>query len=133
MPTADDSRASPDEAVTVTASERGRASGDPNEGLAIAAEFAPPRMTLALKGELDLADAPSLEREILALPWSHLTELIVDLAEVTFVDSTGLHVLIRASQRAAAAGVRFSVVHVPEQPRKLFTLVGLTDSLNVQP
>jgi anti-anti-sigma factor len=102
-------------------------------GFALDANFDPPRLTLALRGELDLASAPSLTREIEALPWPQLAELVFDLAEVTFIDSTALSVLIRTSQRAAAAGLRFSVVRVPDQPRRLFTLTGVIDSLNVQP
>lgn len=116
-----------------TGSEPDRASLGPTDGFAFESEFDLPRMTFALKGEFDLEGAPLLEREIEALPWPQLAELVFDLAEVTFIDSSGLHVLIRASQRAATARVRFSVVHVPEQPRKLFRLVGLTDTLNVQP
>ena len=100
---------------------------------AVDAEFDPPRMTLAPKGDLDLAGAPWLEREVEALPWAQLTELVIDLAEVTFIDSMGLSVLIRASERAATAGLRFSVVRAPEQPRRLFTLAGVAESLNVQP
>jgi anti-sigma B factor antagonist len=102
-------------------------------GLGVHTEFDPPRITLALRGELDLAGAPMLERAIAALPWPRLAELVFDLAGLTFIDSTGLGVLIQASQRAAAAGLRFSVVRVPAQPRKLFTIAGVIDSLNVQP
>lgn len=91
------------------------------------------RVTLALRGELDIAGAPSLQREIEGLDWPQLAELVFDLTDLTFIDSTGLYVLIRASQRAATAGLRFSIVRVADQPRKLFTIAGVTDSLNVQP
>ena len=116
-----------------TASDPDRTSVDPSDGFAIDGEFDSPRMTLALKGELDLAGAPSLEHSIEALPWSQLAELVFDLAELTFIDSTGLSVLIQASQRAATAGLRFSIVRAPEQPRKLFTIAGVADRLNVRP
>ena len=133
MRTAHDSQVSPDGGGKATASEPNRGAIDQGGSFAVAAEFDPPRMTLALKGEFDLAGAPSLERELEALPWPQLAELVLDLAEVTFIDSTGLHVLLQASQRARTAGLLFSLVRVPEQPRKLFTIAGLTDSLNVQP
>lgn len=97
---------------------------------AVETNFDPPRVTLAPKGELDLASVASLEQEIEALPWPQLAELVFDLAELTFIDCTGLSVLIRTSQRAAAAGLRFVVVRVPEQPRALFRMAGMTDSLN---
>jgi anti-sigma B factor antagonist len=129
--TARDGEASSDGASVTTASE----TDHPAIGLSgfrVETELAAPRMTLALSGELDIASAPSLERAIGAAPWPRLTELVVDLSGVTFIDSAGLSVLIRTSRRAAAAGMRFSVVGVPEQPRKLFTIAGVTDALNVQ-
>ncbi len=116
-----------------TASDPERPSIGPPDSFAVDAEVAPPRATLVLKGELDLASSPLLEKEIAELPWPDLDELVIDLAEVTFIDSKGLSVLIRASQQAATAGLEFSVVRVPEQPRKLFTITGVTESLNVQP
>ncbi len=115
-----------------TAHESERASVELQDGFAVEADFDAPRMTLALHGELDLASAPVLEREIEALPWPELEELVFDLAQATFIDSSGLSILIRVSERAAAAGLRFSVVRVPEQPRKLFAIAGVTDALNVQ-
>jgi anti-anti-sigma factor len=113
-----------------TASEPDRASTD---GFAVDVRSDLPRLTLALKGELDLATAARLELEVDAVPWSQIDELVFDLADVTFIDSTGLAVLIRASQRAAAADAQFSVIRVPDQPRKLFTIANVADRLNIRP
>lgn len=115
-----------------TASEPSRGSIGPSDGFTVEAKCDPPRMTLAPRGELDLATVPSLEREIDSLPWPQLTELVFDLSGLMFIDSTGLSVLIRAAQRAATAGVRFSVIRASEQARTLFTIAGVTDSLNLQ-
>lgn len=115
-----------------TAYDPDRGSIAPIDDFSVEVQFDPPRVTLAPRGELDLATAPALEREMEALPWPQLAELVVDLADLSFIDSTGLSVLIRASQRAAAAGLRFSVIRAPEQPRTLFTIAGVTESLNVQ-
>lgn len=132
MLTAHHHQALPDEGSKATAPDRDRASIVRDGIFAVDAEFDPPRMTLALAGELDLAGAPSLQREIESLPWPHLAELVFDLAELTFMDSSGLAVLIRASQRAATAGLRFSVVHIAAQPRQLFAIVGVIDTLNAE-
>jgi anti-sigma B factor antagonist len=88
-------------------------------------------MSLSLRGELDLGTAPILERAIDALPWQELDELVIDLHEIKFIDSSGLSILIRASQKAALGSQRFSITRVPEQPRKLFDFAGVTDSLGV--
>jgi anti-sigma B factor antagonist len=91
------------------------------------------RMTLSLRGELDLGTAPILEQAIDALPWQELDELVIDLHEIKFIDSSGLSILIRASQRAASGSRRFSITRVPEQPRKLFDFAGVTDTLGIGP
>jgi anti-sigma B factor antagonist len=115
-----------------TAAQVDRGSVTLTDAFAVEADLHAPRATLALKGELDLASAPSLERAIEALPWPQLQELVIDLAELTFIDSTGLAVLIRTSQRAVEGQLRFSVIHVSDQARRLFTIAGVTDRLNLQ-
>lgn len=121
------------QAATAAASESDPGPICSTGGFAVDTNLDLPRVTLIPQGELDLASAPALHREIEALPWPQLAEVVFDLAGLTFIDSTGLSVLIRASQRAATAGLRFSVVRAPEQPRALFTLAGVTETLNLQP
>jgi anti-sigma B factor antagonist len=55
---------------------------------------------IALRGELDLASAPKLEREFDAALAAADGAIVVDLCELQFVDSTGLRTLI-AGQRSA--------------------------------
>lgn len=89
MVTAHDGQVTRDRASNGAASEPDRASIGRSVGLAVDAKLHAPRMTLGLKGEFDLAGAPSLEREIEAVPSPQLAEPVLDLAEVTFIDSTG--------------------------------------------
>jgi anti-sigma B factor antagonist len=121
------------EAAMATSAEPDRKWIGRSVDFAVDVESEPPQLRLVLKGELDLASAPLLERAIEALPWPELSELTLDLAGVRFIDSTGLSVLIRASHRAATADLRFSVVHAAAQPWKLFTIAGVIDSLHVEP
>ena len=51
-------------------------------------------------GEIDMATAPQLDAALSGLDG----DVIVDLAAVTFLDSSGIGVLVRASQRSTAAG-----------------------------
>jgi anti-sigma B factor antagonist len=106
--------------------------GDPASHFGVHAELCGREMTLALTGELDLATTPALERAVDASPWQDLDAVVIDLAGVTFVDSTGLSVLIRASQHASSAGKAFSVIRASEQPTKLFQIAGVIDGLGVQ-
>lgn len=66
---------------------------------------------IVVLGELDIATAPELERELrqrLADP--SCREIVLDLRSTSFIDSSGLRVLLLASRDAHAAGCRLLVV-----------------------
>ncbi len=56
--------------------------------------------TLGLDGELDLANAPGVERELLRIEATDADVILVDLEDMTFIDSTGIRVLITAAARS---------------------------------
>ena len=62
-----------------------------------------------LHGELDLATAPELTEAVAAALDSRPRALAVALSELTFVDSTGLNVLVAAHRRAQDDGCTFVV------------------------
>ena len=55
---------------------------------------------LALFGELDLESAPKVEAELRSIETTTPDEIVIDLRGLTFVDSTGLRLLIEAARRA---------------------------------
>lgn len=83
-------------------------------------------MTAALSGEIDHHGAraviESLDRAIAdSLP----TRLTLDLSGVTFMDSSGIAVLIRAKRRMDELGGRLRAVSIPVQPRRVLDAAGL--------
>jgi anti-anti-sigma factor len=86
---------------------------------------------LALSGELDLVSSSALEQAMAELPASDIESLVIDLRGLEFMDSTGLHVLLRAQQQASDLGRRFALVRGPDQVQRLFDLTGLTDTLTI--
>ncbi|MDX6679361.1 MAG: hypothetical protein QOE31_3413 [Solirubrobacteraceae bacterium] len=56
--------------------------------------------TLSLDGEFDLVNAPRVERELRSIEATDAGVILVDLAGVTFIDSTGIRVLIIAAARS---------------------------------
>ncbi len=76
-----------------------------------------------MHGELDIATAPELV-DLLARLRHHGHAVTVDLAEVTFMDSTGLRELLRATSDGHTVVLR----NVPKQVRILLELAGV-DSL----
>jgi anti-sigma B factor antagonist len=86
---------------------------------------------LKLSGELDLASATALDEELERVEAAGAEQVIIDLRELEFMDSTGLSVLVRAHQRAEKAGVRFGLVKGPPQVQRLLGLTGVADRVSV--
>jgi anti-sigma B factor antagonist len=84
---------------------------------------------MTVSGELDVASSEILERELAKL--HTVSTVIVDLRALTFVDSTGLGVLVRAHQLAKQAHRRFGLVRGHGQVDRLLTLTGLDEELLV--
>ena len=85
---------------------------------------------VVLRGELDLATAPVLQE--------HLSELVVsqgwiditlDIAELRYLDSTGLSVLIMAQKHVEQIGGSLVVRYPTRAALKLFNTTGLTARL----
>ena len=82
-----------------------------------------------LSGELDLASTPILERELGAVESTGAKRIVIDLAGVGFMDSTGLQALLRARERATAAeGVQLALRRGPHQVQRVFELTKTVDA-----
>ena len=79
-------------------------------------------------GELDLSTAPELEDRIhTALAGGD--ELVLDLSELEFIDSTGVHVVMRAFKAAEQRGAGFAITGAAGEVLRVFELVGLVGRL----
>ncbi len=83
------------------------------------------------RGELDLASADDL-RAALARPEAAASTVILDLRGITFIDSSGLSVVVAEHQRSRADGFRFAVaVGGAGEVMRLFELAGLVSTLTL--
>jgi anti-anti-sigma factor len=89
------------------------------------------RLRVALEGELDIVNAPNLEEELTAAQADSVDTLILDLRDVTFIDSTGLRAVLAADERARSAGARLVVVRGAEAVHRVFTLTQLDQRLEI--
>jgi anti-anti-sigma factor len=81
-------------------------------------------------GEIDLSNVAALRRELDAARAEAVTVLL-DLSDVTFIDSSGLHLLLRASHSSAVSDWAFYVVRPSESVLRLIELSGTADLLSV--
>lgn len=85
------------------------------------------RVVVALGGELDLATSERAERWARALYERGFTSLAFDLRDLTFIDSSGIRLLLTLDELAACDGFRFAIVERDGPVRRLLQLTGLTD------
>jgi anti-anti-sigma factor len=87
-------------------------------------------LRLVLAGEMDLASAGQLtDATDKAVATERPTEILVDLAAVTFIDSTGIRALLTAQRIADEQGVGLRVVHAHGVVARVLTMTGLLDIL----
>jgi anti-sigma B factor antagonist len=107
---------------------------DPLEGDLIAFDVATTGSTarVSAAGEIDSSTAPQLRARLDEVLDSGAAELVVDLGEVTFLDSAGLCVLAAAHRRAADRAVRMRVLASHRAVIRPLEITGLYDLLHVE-
>ncbi len=89
---------------------------------------------LALSGDLDMSATfrlePSVDR---LLAGEDVTELVLDLADVAFVDSSGLGLLLTTYERSRDAETPMSIVGARPEVQRVFRIAGVDDVLPISP
>ena len=90
------------------------------------------RVVVHVAGEVDMATAPALREalEDLIVDQGNLF-VTVDLARTTFMDSTGLHALVRALNNVRARGGALTLADPPAIISRLFEVAGLTTLFDI--
>jgi anti-sigma B factor antagonist len=107
---------------------------DARDQLTIAISLGPDRARVYLRGELDLATAPLLHQhldDLLAGNGQHRSLVLIDLADLTFCDSSGLRVLLHILDRCQRVGTNLRLTNVPANIHRVFELTGTTSVLNI--
>lgn len=87
---------------------------------------------VSVTGELDLATAPELERLLEEREQTGST-LVIDLSRVTFVDSSGVRVLVGQVRRAQETGARLTLVTEDPAVLRVLEITALTEVVSVHP
>jgi anti-anti-sigma factor len=81
------------------------------------------------RGEIDVATVGVVEQRMRELRDSGFRSLVLDLREVTFMDSTGLRLILAWDDESRRDGVSFGLVRGPQAVQRLFEISGLGDRL----
>lgn len=89
--------------------------------------------TLYVAGELDAATAPDLDEQVRRLEAEHpsVTDIVVDLAGLDFIDSAGLSVLVAGHTRLRDRGASLCVTRPSPAARRVFAISGLDAVLTI--
>jgi anti-sigma B factor antagonist len=87
-------------------------------------------VVVAAHGEVDLDTAAGLDQAVRTALRS-CPHLVVDLTQVSFIDSSGLGVLVGARRMATALGGEVSLVHPPALVQRILAGTGLRQSFPV--
>jgi len=88
-------------------------------------------LVVEVVGEVDMATSPQLAQALEAAP-DAIRRVVVDLSEVSFLDSSGLNALVVARRSLAARDIDLRVVSPGDHVvRRVFEIAQLTDELGV--
>ncbi len=86
---------------------------------------------VAAAGEIDWASAPILREHLAGAMLAGVPHVVLDLAGVTFIDSSGLSVVIRADHQARARQGWLRLVTPPAQAYKVLRMTHLDEALEI--
>lgn len=85
--------------------------------------------TLKLSGELDLSVVPRLQKALEHVLHRNDVALTLHLGGLTYIDSTGIGIIVSILKARDAANAPFYVQEIPSSIRRLFDLTGLSGYL----
>ncbi|MEW2371315.1 STAS domain-containing protein [Streptomyces sp. NPDC048387] len=83
------------------------------------------RRHVALAGELDVYTVAHVEAALTDLTRGTGEELLLDLSDITFCDSSGVALFLRVHRRCVAAGVRVSLCRIQRLPARVIRALGV--------
>ncbi len=86
---------------------------------------------VALRGELDLSTTEKVEAELRRVEGPYPSVVVLDLSGLTFLDSTGLRLIVTADQRARQSDRRLTIVKGPATVQRVFSITKLDERLDM--
>lgn len=80
---------------------------------------------VALRGEFDLAHADEVERELMRVEATDARSIILDLSGLSFLDSTGIRLILEAQVRSQQDANRLVLLRPPRMVQRVFTIAGV--------
>ena len=82
-------------------------------------------------GDVDLVTARELETELLETVDDGARRVVVDLTETTFLDSGGIHALVRAGESLRSSGLQFGIVCSSPRIKRILEITGIDRTFGI--
>jgi anti-sigma B factor antagonist len=106
------------------------AEGASHEILAISTSRNHDEYVILVTGELDLSGVSRMSEAFLEALDSDSSSIVLDLRGLEFLDSTGLHTILKAERAASEQDRGFVIVRGPRQVQRIFEISGIVDLLS---
>jgi anti-anti-sigma factor len=80
---------------------------------------------VVIRGEIDICSSAQLREQLLSVMQRHGARIVLDLAEVTFIDCAGISALLAARRQALLAGGSLRVLRASPRVRRIISLTRL--------
>ena len=97
------------------------------------AQLTPSIYVVSVTGEIDAFTSPALEQELELVLGDGARNVVVDLGEVAFIDSTALRVLLRALPKFSRRGGKLVLATDDSRVLKTLEIMGLDMKFTVEP
>lgn len=87
-------------------------------------------VTIAPEGRIDTITSPELEEAVAKIP-ADTAKIVFDFAEVEYISSAGLRVVLGAQKRMMAGGGKMTVANLKAAVREVFEITGLAGILDI--
>jgi len=87
---------------------------------------------LTVRGDIDLASASDFETCLRTALEGGPSSITIDLAALTFIDSSGLRALVSVSKEAQTRGATLGLRNVPRHAQRVLDITGLSEWLDGQ-
>lgn len=86
------------------------------------------KLTITVSGRVDTVTAPELEA---GLKFGDATEVVLDLADVPYMSSAGLRLLLTSHKTMLGKGGELQIANVQPSVKEVFDITGFSDILNL--
>jgi anti-sigma B factor antagonist len=88
---------------------------------------------IAPRGELDLHSSPVVKEQLESIIDAQRRKVVIDLSDVSYIDSSGLAVFIEAMQRVTGYGGSFVICGLQENVQHIFSIARLDQVFRIFP